>query len=69
MDDHDLLALYNYDAFVHEQFEPWSRFDLSPTLGERTSDFSLWDLDGRETTLHQALAQHAFTVVEFGSFT
>jgi len=69
MDDPELLARYNYDSFVHENFGYWERFDQSPPLGERAPDFPLWDLEGRETTLHAALAEHAFTVVEFGSFT
>jgi hypothetical protein len=69
MDDPELLARYNYDAFVHEKFDPWSRFHESPPLGQRTANFPLWDLEGRETSLHDALARHAFTVVEFGSFT
>lgn len=69
MIDHDLLARYNYDEFVHEKFGPWSRFDQSPPLGETGPDFPLWDLDGRETSLSRVFRAHAFTIVEFGSFT
>ena len=69
MYDTDLLNAYNYDSFVPENFLPWMRFGESPALGKRGPDFPLWILDGGETSLGQVLRQHAFTVVEFGSFT
>ena len=69
MDDPDLLARYNYDSFVPDQFNPWMRFDESPALGEPAPDFPLWNLDGNETRLSTIWAQHLYTVVEFGSFT
>jgi len=69
MADPDLLARYNYDAFVPEKFEPWMNFDASPPLGQRAPDFPLWDLDGNETRLSAVWACHVYTIVEFGSFT
>ena len=69
-----LLARYNYDSFVPENFGPWMRFDESPELGTRCPSFPLWHLGsdglgGNETTLHDILDQNTYTVVEFGSFT
>jgi len=69
MPDADLLNAYNYDSFVPDKFMPWMRFGESPMLGTRGPDFPLWHLDGDETSLSQILRQHAYTVVEFGSFT
>lgn len=69
MSNADLLNAYNYDSFIPENFMPWMRFDESPPLGERAPDFPLWRLDGGETSLAQTLREHAYTVVEFGSFT
>ena len=69
MTDSDLLARYNYDAFIPSNFGPWMRFDESPPLGEAAPDFPLWHLDGRETTLSAIWSQHAYTIIEFGSFT
>ncbi len=65
----DLLRRYNYDSFVPEKFGPWMRFHESPPLGKRAPDFPLWTLDGQETRLSDHWSQHAYTVVEFGSFT
>lgn len=65
----DLLTRYNYDAFIPANFEPWMRFNESPPLGEPAPDFPLWHLDERETTLSAIWSQHAYTIVEFGSFT
>ena len=67
--DNDLIVRYNYDSFVPEKFGPWMRFDESPPLGQRGPDFPLWQLDGPETTLMAICQQHAYTIVEFGSFT
>ncbi len=69
MPEPDLFARYNYDAFVPAKFEPWMNFADSPILGEPAPDFPLWPLDGRETRLSAVWASHAYTVVEFGSFT
>ena len=69
MNDRNLLSRYNYDAFVHENFEPWMRFDQSPPLGQGAPDLPLWELDGSETRLSEVLSRHAYTVVEFGSLT
>jgi len=69
MSDADLLTAYNYDSFIPENFIPWMKFDESPPLGKRGPDFPLWHLDETETSLSQVLRQHAYTIVEFGSFT
>ena len=60
---------YNYASFVPEKFEPFMRFDESPALGQKTSDYTLWTLEREETSLHDVLNQHLYTIVEFGSFT
>ncbi len=69
MTDQDLLSRYNYDEFTRDKVLPWLNFESSPALGQRAPDFPLWHLDGTETTLEQIWSSHAFTVVEFGSFT
>ncbi len=69
MDEPDLLSRYNYDAFVPEKFERWMNFDASPPLGRQAPDFLLWDLDGVGTRLSNVWSGHAYTIVEFGSFT
>ena len=69
MDDLDLLYHYNYDEFVQPKFGRWQRFHESPPLGQAGPDFPLWDLACNETSLRAVLAEHAFTIVEFGSFT
>jgi hypothetical protein len=69
MDRDELLVRYNYDSFVPEKFGPWLRFDESPPLGAKIPDFPLWTLDGDETSLIEIIAQNAYTVAEFGSFT
>jgi hypothetical protein len=38
-------------------------------LGEKGPDFPLTRLDNSETYLSEVLAEHTFTIVEFGSFT
>lgn len=65
----DLTSRYNYAAFVPEMFEPWLNFEESPPLGKKGPDFPLWRLDGTETSLGELWTEHAYTVVEFGSFT
>jgi hypothetical protein len=65
----DLIVRYNYDAFVPEKFTPWMRFAESPPLGRPAPDFPLWDLEGAETSLGAVWSAHAYTIVEFGSFT
>jgi hypothetical protein len=69
MQDSELLARYNYDEFIPEKFEPWLNFEASPPLGVAAPDFPLWDLEGRETSLSAVWLAHAYSVVEFGSFT
>jgi hypothetical protein len=69
MSDPDLLTRYNYDEFVPVKFEPWMNFANSPALGQPAPDFPLWSLNGDETCLSDVWAGHAYTVVEFGSFT
>ena len=69
MADSDLIARYNYDAFVPENFEPWMRFGESPPLGKVAPDFSFTRLDGSTTGLREVVAAHLYTIVEFGSFT
>ena len=60
---------YNYDEFVPEKFEPGMKFEESPPLGKPAPDFSLWDLEGRETRFSAVWSVHTYTTVEFGSFT
>ena len=69
MDKQNLLAKYNYDSFVPKNFEPWMRFDQSPSPGSIGLDFTLWDLEEKETFLSQVWSAHQFTIIEFGSFT
>lgn len=69
MNEPDLLSSYNYNAFVPENFERWLNFEASPPLGRSAPDFLLWKLDGDETRLSKVWSRHAYTVVEFGSFT
>jgi hypothetical protein len=69
MDDPGLVARYNYDSFVPEKYRPWMNFAASPPLGRPAPDFALWDLEEQETRLSAIWRQHAYTVVEFGSFT
>ena len=65
----DLLSRYNYDEFVPAKFEPWMRFEASPPLGQPAPDFLVWHLNGSETRLSEIWSRHAYTIVEFGSFT
>jgi len=60
---------YNYDSFIPEYFEPWSRFGESPPVGDQAPDFPLHHLDGTETSLAELWSGQAWLVVEFGSFT
>lgn len=69
MAESDLLERYNYDEFAPAKFEPWMNFAGSPPLGQLAPDFPLWPLDGGETRLHELWSRHAYSVVEFGSFT
>ncbi len=69
MTNEDLLRRYNYDSFVPEKFGPWLNFGSSPALGGPAPDFPLWGLDGEQTRLSEVWSEHAYTVVEFGSFT
>lgn len=70
MNESDLLTKYNYDEFRPEKFEPWMRFDESPDVGEKATDFPLWDADDQqETSLSALWSQQEILVVEFGSFT
>jgi hypothetical protein len=65
----DPTSRYNYDAFIPEKFKPWLNFEASPPLGQKAPDFPLWRLDGTETSLGELWSEHAYTLVEFGSFT
>jgi len=67
--DPELLERYNYDSFVPEKFQPWDRFAEGPALESTGPDFPLRTLDGPPTRLSEVWSAHAFTVVEFGSFT
>ena len=70
MADADLIARYNYDKFVPAKFEPWLKFDESPSVGQKAPDFPLWRLADREETWLSAIwSTYAYTIVEFGSFT
>jgi hypothetical protein len=69
MTDVDLVARYNYDSFIPQNFEPWMNFDASPPLGQRAPDFPLWNQDGNETRLSEIWSGHVYTIIEFGSFT
>ena len=69
MTDETLLTHYNYEAFVPEKFSRWMNFDASPPVGSPAPDFPLWHLDEQETRLSTIWSGHAFTVIEFGSFT
>jgi len=65
----DLIARYNYSEFTRDKVLHWLRFDESPVVGQRAPDFPLWHLDGSRTSLAEVWSNHAYTVVEFGSFT
>ncbi len=69
MTDSELLARYNYDAFIPENFEPWLNFESSPALGQPAPDFPLWHVDGSPTRLSEIGSRQPYTIVEFGSFT
>jgi hypothetical protein len=62
MSDPELLARYNYDAFVPAKFEPWMRFEASPPLGQVAPDFPLWPLVGGETSLSAVCSAHTYTI-------
>ena len=65
-----LLEKYNYDEFTPEKYQPWMRFDESPSIGTQALDFPLWKLkDQSEISLSAIISANKFTVVEFGSFT
>ncbi len=63
------MGEYNYDSFIPKNFEPWMNFHFSPPLGRAAPDFPLWNLDETQASLSSIWSQHAYTVVEFGSFT
>lgn len=69
MENQEILTRYNYDEFIPEKFGPWMRWEEAPRAGTIGPDFPLWMLDGKETSLHSALKESLFTIVEFGSFT
>lgn len=69
MTDPDLIARYNYDAYVAEKIQPWLNFDRSPPIGVKAPDFPLTELDGTTTRLSTTWSAHIYTIVEFGSFT
>jgi hypothetical protein len=65
----DIQTRYNYDSFMPEKFEQWLNFDASPMVGKLVPEFPLWQLDQTPISLHAVLAQHQYTMIEFGSFT
>ncbi|MBI4732377.1 MAG: hypothetical protein HY781_09715 [Chloroflexi bacterium] len=65
----DIQTRYNYDSFVPEKFEQWLNFDASPKVGALAPEFPLWQLDQTPVSLHTIVAQHQYTMIEFGSFT
>jgi len=69
MEEKNLTKSYNYDSFVPEKFTPWMNFEASPLLGKPAPDFPLWGLDEVKTRLSEEWSQHAYTIMEFGSFT
>ncbi len=69
MEGTNLIDAYNYDEFVHEKVDHWLNFENSPPLGVLAPDFPLWRLDGSQTSLSDIWSSHAYTIVEFGSFT
>ena len=69
MEENTLITRYNYDSFMPEKFMPWMNFEASPPVGQPAPDFPLWDLDGTQTQLSEVWTNHAYSIVEFGSFT
>jgi hypothetical protein len=69
MEKNSLTERYNYDSFVPEKFSQWMNFDSSPEVGKPAPDFPIWELNGAQTQLSEIWSEHAYTVVEFGSFT
>ena len=70
----DLNLPYNYDEFTPSKVFPWLNFENSPPLGNPAPDFPLWSINeldqaSRQTSLSEVWSKHAYTVVEFGSFT
>jgi hypothetical protein len=39
-----------------------------PAIGQQAPDFSLWHLDGRETSLDDTWSYPRYSIIEFGSF-
>ena len=61
---------YNYPDFLREVDDVISTaYKKSPRLGKKSPDFPLWHLNGGQTSFSEIWRQHAFTIVEFGSFT
>ena len=65
----DFVSKYNYEAFIPENFMPLMRFGESPPLGQKVTEYSLWHLDGSQTSLLEVVKSHHLTIIEFGSFT
>jgi len=63
------LDEYNYRVFTNEAHEKLDNYANSPKPGTKADEFTLWDMDGAETSLKSVLGEHSLTVVEFGSIT
>ena len=68
MADQDRISYYNYSVFGRQAFEMLD-WENSPAIGRPAPDFPVWDIDGNETCLSDIWLQHAYTVIEVGSFT
>lgn len=69
MGEKSLIEKYNYESFTPDNFQPWMRFDESPTLGKRGPTFTLLTLQEEKVRISDIWGEHLYTVVEFGSFT
>jgi len=68
MSEQDRISYYNYSVFGQQAFEMLN-WENSPAIGKPATDFPVWDMNGKQTSLSAAWSQHTYTVIEFGSFT